>query len=232
MYRRVLALFGDDHRRFVVGGPLGLSLHLGQLIDGELEVYLDPSDAPDALASVEGAGLKVEANEPHGKARITYGEHHATVRWTLPTPLFGKIDAAWFDHARRTRFLGLRVRVAPVEELLWLRIAVPNAASVGDPLIGQLLLARGEHLDWGRLLMRMVGLEALLLSHLFLFWHQYPESARLVLPAWVVTTLRARLDQSERAGGGTSMGMADVSVLDPTRIEESLAEESLHGGRL
>jgi hypothetical protein len=133
--------------------------------------------------------------------------------------------------ARRTRFLGLRVKVAPVEELLWLRIAVPNAASVGDPLIGQLLLGRGENLDWGRLLMRMSGLEALLLAHLFLFWHQYPESGRAIIPVWVITVLRGRLDQAER-DGALEGGMAEVSILDPGRIEESLAEQSLHGGSL
>jgi hypothetical protein len=226
MYRRVLALVSAQDRPYVVGGALGLSLQLGQLIDGELELYFNADDVPVVLTGVEGAGLKVEVDDDHGRARITYGDHRAVIRWALPTPLFGEIDPAWFDHARRTRFLGLRVRVAPVEELLWLRVAVPSAASVGDPLIGQLLLGRGENLDWGRLLMRMAGLEALLLAHLFLFWHQYPESARTIIPVWVVTALRGRLDQAEHAADG----LAEISVLDPGRIEESLAEQSLHGG--
>lgn len=38
MYRRVLALLGSQERPFVIGGALGLSLHLGRLIDGELEL--------------------------------------------------------------------------------------------------------------------------------------------------------------------------------------------------
>jgi hypothetical protein len=229
MYRRVLALLSAEERPFVIAGALGLSLQLGQLIDGELEIYFNADDVPAVLSAVEAAGLKVEVNDAHSKARVTYGDHRAVIRWALPTPLFGGIDQAWFDHARRTRFLGLRVKVAPLEELLWLRIAVPSAASVGDPLIGQLLLGRGDRLDWGHLLMRMIGLEALLLSHLFLFWHQYPESARTIVPVWVITVLRGRLDQAEHDAEG---GLAEVSILDPRRIEESLAEQSLHGGRL
>jgi hypothetical protein len=227
MYRRVLALLGSKQRPFLIGGALGLSLQLGRLIDGELEIFFDTDDVSDVLASIEAAGLKVEVDEGHGKARITYGDHRTVIRWMLPTPLFGGIDEAWFQHARRTRFLGLRVRVAPVEEMLWLRIAVPSAASVGDPLIGQLLLGRGEHLDWPRLLMRMAGLEALLLSHIFLFWHQYPESARTVIPASVVTALRTRVEQAEHPEPRDAL--ASRSALDPRHVEDLLAEQSLHG---
>jgi hypothetical protein len=219
MYRRVLALLGALDRRYVIGGALGLSLQLGRLIDGELEVYFEEDGIEEVLAAIEKAGLKVDVKQ--GRARVTYGDHRAIVRWTLPPPLFGGVDEAWFEKARRTRFLGLRVRVAPVEELLWLRIAVPSAASVGDPLIPQLLLGRGEHLDWPRLLVRTVGLEALLLAHLFLFWHQYPESARTVVPTWVVSVLRNRLEQAEHS----QPGEADERV-----VEDLLAEQSLHGG--
>jgi hypothetical protein len=225
MYRRILALLATHPQPFVIGGALGLSLQLGRLIDGELEIYYRADDVP-ALQAVAATGLKVERDEPHGKARIQYGDHRIVIRWALPTPLFGGIDEAWFNHARRTRFLGLRVKVAPIEELLWLRIAVPSAASVGDPLIPQIFLGRGEHLDWSRLLARMGGLEALLMSHLFLFWHQYPESARSAIPAWVVDSLIERLDRAEE---GDDSG-ASRSLLDPRMIEEGLAEQSLHGG--
>lgn len=227
MYRRILALLATHPQPFLIGGALGLSLQLGRLIDGELEVYFSADDVPDALRAVEATGVKVDVDAPHGKARVQYGDHRITVRWRLPTPLFGGIDAAWFSHARRTRFLGLRVKVAPVEELLWLRVAVPSAASVGDPLIPQLLLGRGEHLDWGRLLVRMAGLEPLLLSHIFLFWHQYPESAREVVPSWVI---QAALDRLDQAAEVEDEAAASRSLLDPRLIEESLAEQSLHGG--
>lgn len=198
MYRRVLALLAAEQRPFVVAGAFGLSLQIGRLVDGELELYFRAEDGPPVLGAIEAAGLKIDLDETHARARITYGDHRCIIRWALPAPLEGAVDQAWFDHSRRVRFLGLRLRAAPVEEMLWLRIALPGTASVGDLLIGQLLLARGAKLDWGRVLMRMSGQEALLLSHIFLFWHQYPESGREI-PLWVITALRGRLDQADRS---------------------------------
>jgi hypothetical protein len=189
-YRRVLAVLKAQPGTFVVAGAVGLSVQLSRLIDGDLEVYLRARDVPDVLAALSGTGLKVERDDPHGRARIIYGDHRVMVRWALPPPLFGGVDDDWFQHAARTHFLGLRIKVAPVEELLWLRVALPGSASVGDVLIGQLLLERGRDMDWHRLLMRLRGLEALFLAHIFLFWHQYPESARMVVPDWVVDALR------------------------------------------
>jgi hypothetical protein len=222
-YRRILALLGAQPKPYVVGGAIGLSLHLGRLIDGQLEIFLRAEDVPEALESVAATGLKVERDDARSRARVTYGDHRALVRWALPTPLFGEIDESWVARSRRTRFLGIRVRVAPIEELLWLRMAIPSAASVGDPLISQVFLVRGAKLDWPHLLTRMAGLEALLLSHIFLFWHQYPESAREVIPPWVVSALRAQIDD------GGERSLVSSSLLDPSRVEESLAEQSLHG---
>jgi hypothetical protein len=222
-YRRVLALIGLQPNPFAISGAIGLSLQLGRLIDGELELCMRAGDVPQALDVVAAAGLKIDRDDAHGKARLNYGNHRVVVRWRLPLPVFGGYDETWFSRARRTRFLGVRVRVAPVEELLWLKMVVPSAASVGDPLIGQVLLDQGSSLDWPRLLARMAGQEALLLAHIFLFWHQYPESARNVVPAWVVDALRERTDRAVE-------GLSGSPVLDPERVEEGLAERSLHGG--
>ncbi len=222
-YRRVLALVGGQPNPFVIGGALGLSLQLGRLIDGELELCMRAEDVPAALDAVAAAGLRVDRDEGHRKARLVYGNHRVTLRWAMPTPLFGGYDDAWFVKARRTRFLGLRVKVAPVEELLWLKMAVPSGASLGDPLVGQILLARGTELDWPRLLSRMAGQEALLLAHIFLFWHQYPESARHIVPPWTVDDLRERVDRlAEREGG--------LELEDVGGVEDGLAEQSLHRG--
>jgi hypothetical protein len=188
-FRRVLAVLKAQPSPFVVAGAVGLSLHLGQLIDGELEVYLRPDDIEAALESLRAAGLKIDRDDAHAKARVTYGEHRVILAWSLPYPLGGPIDDGWFENARRTHILGVRVRLAPLEELLWLRLAIPGGASLGDPMISQLLLERGTDLDWGRFLERLAGVEALLLSHLFLFWHQYPESARHIIPTWVMDNL-------------------------------------------
>ncbi len=231
-YRRILALIyggGAQPSPCVISGAIGLSLQLGRLIDGELELCMRAEDVPPILESVNAAGLRVEGEDGQRKVRLVYGNHRVNLRWALPTPLFGGYDDVWFARARRTRFLGLRVRVAPVEELLWLRMAVPSGASLSDPLVGQILLAHGGDLDWQRLRSRMAGQEALLLAHIFLFWHQYPESARRVIPGWLIDALR---DQTERLAEPEPDVSADGQDADDDadRVEARLAEQSLHRG--
>lgn len=213
-YRRVLAIMGAQPNPFVISGALGLSLHLGRLIDGDLEICMRAEDMPTALDSFIAAGLRIERDEGNRKARITYGNHRVLFRWALPRPLVGIYDEAWFERSRRMRFLGIRVRVAPAEEILWLRMVLPSGASLADPLVAQMLLARGPDLDWLRLMARMVGQEALLLAHIFLFWHQYPESARHVVPDWLVNRLRDRMDRLEDrdSSGECPIAAVDLSL--------------------
>ena len=229
-YRRILALIGAQPSPYVIGGALGLSLQLGRLIDGELEVCLHAEDVPAALDVVNAAGLQIERDDRNGKARLAYGKHRVILRWALPNPLFGGYDEPWFVRARRTRFLGLRIRVAPVEELLWLRMAVPSGASLADPLVGQILLAHGAEIDWDRLRSRMAGQEALFLAHVFLFWHQSPESARRVVPEPLIDALRDKIDRPgpEDGDGDDYDG---VETEEAGNVEDLLAaESSLHRG--
>jgi len=213
-YRRVLAIMGAQPIPFVLGGALGLSLQLGRLVDGDLEICMRAEDMPAALEGVTAAGLRIDRDEGRRKARIVYGKNRVLLRWALPRPLVGIYDEAWFERSRRTRLLGIRVRVAPAEEILWLRMVLPSGASLADPLVAQLLLARGHDLDWLRLMGRMVGQEALFLAHIFLFWHQYPESARHVVPEWLVNGLRDRMDrlESHESAGDCPIAAVDLSL--------------------
>jgi hypothetical protein len=211
----VLAIMGAQPNPFVISGAIGLSLQLGRLIDGDLEICMHAEDMPAALEGVTAAGLRIDRDEGNRKARIVFGKHRVLLRSALPRPLVGIYDEAWFARSRRTRFLGIRVRVAPAEEILWLRMVLPSAASLADPLVAQMLLARGPDLDWMRLMARMVGQEALLLAHIFLFWHQYPESARHVVPNWLIDRLRDRADRLEDGdAAGETEGEAEIASID------------------
>lgn len=200
-YRRLLAVLKANKLPFVVAGAMGFALHLPHFVDGDLEVYLDPETAPAALAAMSASGFRMKTDEDRGEAHVEYAGYVIRLCWRLPAPLGGTIDEAWFQHAERKHFLGLRVRVAPIEELLWVRVAVPGPASLGDPLIPELLHECGERLDWGRLLSRLAGLEALFLAHVFQFHHTDPDSARRTFPQEILDTLLRRLN----AGAGESV---------------------------
>jgi hypothetical protein len=195
-YRRVLAVLKAQSVPFVVAGALGLSMYVGQALDGELEVLVHPINAQAMLAALSAAGFRVHSDEDRGDATIEYAGSLTRLAWRMPPPLGGDVDEAWFSFAVRRHVLGLRVRVAPPEELLWARIATPKErAGLPDPLVDALLLEQGAALRWDRLLGRLAGLEALTLAHIYLFRHRHPE-ARARVPREVLDTLEQRVNSA------------------------------------
>lgn len=194
-YRRILAVLKAQRRPFVVVGALATAAHLQRPVEGDLEVYLREDDAPAALAALGAAGFKLEPVGGEGRYRVGYGDHSMLLAWRLPPPLGGAVDAAWFSNSARRSLLDLRLRIAPAEELLWLRIATLGER-IGDDLIDGLLLRYGRQLAWDRLLARMAGLEALVLAHLFLFAHRHPDVASSAITPGVIRSLLARLNAS------------------------------------
>jgi hypothetical protein len=195
-FRRVLAALKAEGRPFVVGGPLALSVHAGRLVDDALEILFRPEDAPAAHEGLATAGFRVEPRPDGVTSRVAYGEHHVLLRWGLPPPLGGPLDDAWFDGARRTFLVDLRVRIAPAEELVWTRIVALGETSAADGALDAVLLRRGAALDWDRLLGRLAGQEELLPGILFLFLHRHGEAGRRALPGEVLARLLRRLNSA------------------------------------
>jgi len=194
-YRRVLAVLKAQRLPFLVVGQIGLSLHLGRLVDqGKLELAVRPVDREAVLAAMEGAGFKVEPAEQAQDAQVSYGDYVVNIAWGLPAPLTGRLDDAWFESAVRAHFVDLRVWIAPVEELLWTRLATMAIEGVPDAVVEDLLLSHGPSLDWRRLQERTIGLEGLLLAEIFLVHHRQPAAARQAIPSWVLGSLLDRLN--------------------------------------
>ncbi len=201
-YRRVLAVLKAQSLPFVVAGALGLSVYVGTLFEGDLELFVRPNDAPAVLAALSAAGFRLAVDDERGDATVEYAGFVVRLAWRIPPPLGGDVDDAWFSHSVRRHVLGLRVRIAPPEELLWMRIAAPQGpASLPDPLVDALLIERGRSLRWDRLLDRLAGIEALTLAHVFLFRHRHPEAARSCVPPDVQETLQRRVN----SGAGESV---------------------------
>lgn len=193
-YRRVLGLLKAREQPFVVAGALALSCHLGHRIDGDLDLIVPEPFAATALAACEGAGFRVQPDHAARRAAISYAGEVVRLAWGLPSPLGGGLDGVWFERAVRARVFELRVRVAPLEELLWLRIATDGGASLGDAVVEEALVRHGAGLDWERLLARLAGLEPLLLAHVFLLQHRHGDAVFRAVPRPVVARLLARVN--------------------------------------
>jgi hypothetical protein len=191
-YRRVIAVLKARKLPFAVGGSLALSFHIGALVDGDLELLVPPADADAVRATLETAGFRLEPEE--SALRVHYGDHWMRVAWGLPEPLGGPLDAGWFEHAKKVRLLDMRVRLAPLEELIWARLSTTGAASLADPGLREAFIRHGAGLDWRRLLGRLAGFESLVLAHVFLLHHTHPELAREAFPRPIVRALLDRVD--------------------------------------
>jgi len=127
------------------------------------------------------------------------------------------VDDGWFEHAVEAEALGMPVKIAPVEELVWQKAFVMERERYDGADVAHVLRACAETLDWPRLLARFDGHWRALFQHLVMFGFIYPcERARI--PAAVMRELMGRLDgeltrsASDRACRGTLVSRAQYLV--------------------
>jgi hypothetical protein len=101
------------------------------------------------------------------------------------------VDDAWFAHARPARVMDVDVQLAPPEEMLWSASFVLERERYDGADVVHLLHARGEELDWDRLLRRFERYWEVLLSHVLLYRFAFP-GERTQVPDRVVRALLAR----------------------------------------
>jgi len=88
--------------------------------------------------------------------------------------------------------------LCPVEEMLWSKAFIQERERFDGADVAHLLLARGETLDWHRLLRRFAGNWRVLFGHLVMFGYIYP-TERERIPGWVMHELMRRLTTSVSA---------------------------------
>jgi hypothetical protein len=97
--------------------------------------------------------------------------------------------------------LGQPVRLCPVEEMIWSKAFVMERERFDGSDVNHLILARGQDLNWSRLLERFQSHRIVLLSHLVLFLFVYPSESERV-PGWVWEDLLAQLEAARRDSRG------------------------------
>jgi hypothetical protein len=104
------------------------------------------------------------------------------------------VDETWFEQAVPGIIFGERVRLVPVEEMIWQKAYIMERERFDGADVIHLIRARGRALDWDRLLKRFGDHWRVLLSHLVLFGFVYPADADSV-PGWVLRGLLGRLER-------------------------------------
>jgi hypothetical protein len=191
-YRYALTAANETGIEFLVGGAAAFWRYTGILRDTkDLDLFVRPHDAAPFLGAFAQRGHDTDLTFPHWLGKVFAGEHFLDVIFGSGNGV-AEVDDEWFEYAEPDELWGVPVRLAPVEEMIWSKAYIQERERYDGADIAHLLLARGDRLNWPRLLNRFGDHWRVLLAHLVLYGFVYPAAADRV-PAWVLEDLTGRL---------------------------------------
>jgi hypothetical protein len=187
-YRDVLSSLCGAGVPFLLGGGYAMRHWTGIARDSkDLDLFVRPEDRERALSVMNKRGYFTATPFPHWLSKIYYDDLYVDVIFNSGNGLT-RVDDGWFDHAVDGRLLGVDVKISPAEETLWSKAFVIERERCDAADVAHLIRARGEQLDWRRLIDRFGENNRVLFAHTVLFGFIYPGEADKV-PKWVLDEL-------------------------------------------
>jgi len=192
VYRRVMETLHDGGVRFLVGGAYAFTPFTGiPRSTKDFDLFVAKAEIRRALDTLAAAGFRTELTFPHWLGKAYWGHDFVDLIFSSGNGV-APVDEGWFDHAPTGKVLGVDVRIAPAEEMLWSKAFVMERERYDGGDVIHLLRSRAERLDWNRVLARFGARWRVLLSYLVLFGFVYP-GERSRIPPWVMEVLLDRL---------------------------------------
>jgi hypothetical protein len=177
---------------FVVGGAFALKHYAGiDRATKDLDVFLCRRDLPRALSLLRQRGYATEDSFPHWLAKAWCGDDFVDFIHNSANGLC-RVDDSWFRSAKRVTIFDQPALLCPIEEVIWSKCFVMERERFDGADIYHLFAARGDTLDWNRLLDNLGKHWRVLLAHLVLFSFVYPRE-RERIPRWVKDELLSRM---------------------------------------
>ena len=196
-YRSVLVSLQEGSVPFLVGGAYAYARYTGiKRPTKDFDLFVRPEDFPRTLEVLAAAGLETESSFPHWLGKAGLGEHFVDIIYNSGNGV-ARVDDGWFTHAVPGEVFALTVPLAPPEEMIWSKAFVMERERYDGADVIHLLHARGQLLDWQRLITRFGEQWLILLMNLVLYGFVYPGDPHPA-PRWVYDDLldrwRATLD--------------------------------------
>ncbi len=238
-YRRSLDVLNASGLPFLLGGAYALERYTGlQRHTKDFDFFIHPRDCRGILDQLAAAGYQTELTFPHWLAKAFQGELFVDLIFGSGNGLC-RVDDQWFAHAEAAESLGVPVQLIPAEEMIWSKAFIMERERFDGADVAHLIRARGEHLDWHRLLERFGSYGEVLLAHVVLFDFIYP-GERSRIPDWVRRDLLQRYQDelvspapAERECRGPLLSRAQYLVdietwgyRDPRRQPEGLMTQN------
>jgi hypothetical protein len=182
----------DGGVEFLVGGAYAFTPYTG--IDRstkDFDLFVRKTEIHAALEVLAAGGFDTELTFPHWLGKAYLGNDFVDLIFSSGNGV-APVDDGWFEHARDGEVLGLAVRLAPAEEMLWSKAFVMERERYDGADVIHIIRTGAEKLDWDRVLARFAERWRVLLLNLILFGFVYP-GERTRIPRSVMDTLLARL---------------------------------------
>jgi hypothetical protein len=125
---------------FLVGGAYAVAQYTGIARDTkDFDLLLRPADVNAALSIWRQAGYNADFEFTHWLAKVRSKRACVDVIFRSGNGL-ATIDDIWFEEAREADIFGMRVRVAPPEELIWQKAyeTQPNGKCCNGTLLSRI----------------------------------------------------------------------------------------------
>lgn len=173
-YRSVLEKLAREHIACAVGGAFALHEHTGiWRTTKDLDLLMEAKIVPPTLALLGEAGFETWVKDPIWLAKAMRGEYFVDFitgvgNATLP------VEASWIERAIPGEILGVPCRILAVEEMIASKVFVTRRERFDGSDVAHLIRARGERVDWERVLQLMDRHWMMLYWSLVLFAYVYP----------------------------------------------------------
>lgn len=191
-YRKVMETLRANGIDFLVGGAYAFTPYTG--IDRstkDFDLFVHADEIHRALDILARAGFRTELTFPHWLAKVFHRKDFVDLIFNSGNGVT-PVDDGWFEHAPAGHVLGLDVKLAPAEEMLWSKSFVQERERFDGADVIHIIRSRAERLDWDRIVARFGDQWRVLLQALVMFGFVYP-SERARIPTRVMTTLVDRL---------------------------------------
>jgi hypothetical protein len=188
LYERVLAAADAQNIAYALGGGLAFSAYAGRLRNTkDLDLFVAPEDRQALVDLLGEAGFTdYHEREAYDRNWIYRGyqvDVIIDVIWQMAN-YRAPVDKHWLVRGREVEIRGHRIRLVPLEELIWSKLYVLQRERSDWPDLLIILQKQAAAVDWSHLLDRVGEDRPLLAALMAVFGWLCPQQARQV-PPWL-----------------------------------------------
>jgi hypothetical protein len=186
VYRRVIQEARSSGVRFAFGGAFATAVYTGQLRNTkDFDFYIRPEDREAMIGAVERAGLRDHFDRLSYDRKWIYRASESDVIvdtiWAMAN-LRATVDDHWLSAGPEVTIHGEQMRAIPIEELIWSKLYVLQRERTDWGDVFNLIDARADTINWGRLLSCLAEDKPLLAGALSVFGWLAPARAQDIRP--------------------------------------------------